>query len=429
MQSAQSLASLLRPKTLDQYVGQQHLLGTNAPLRSLLESQQLCSMIFWGSPGCGKTSLVHVIEHQWKTPIIHMSAISSGVKDIKSLDSHEQSLFSQQKVVFVDEIHRFNKAQQDAFLPLVENGQVCLIGATTENPSFSINRALLSRIQVFRLKPLAKDDLHKLITRAIEQINQQTNTATLNITDDSKQILVDMCAGDARKLLNVLELASVLARSESAEEITSEHIQNAHGEKALNIDKHGNMYYDLLSAFHKSVRGSDVDASLFYFARMLMASDDITPIARRLLAIASEDIGNADPKALTLCLDAWDVYHRVGVAEGERAVAQAVIYCALAPKSNAVYTAFKTAKKLAEQYASAPVPSHLSNREEEKRQTDSEYQYAHNYPHAFAAEQEFLPSEVTERDFYQPQDRGFEKQLSQKVAFLQQLREQAKQHD
>jgi putative ATPase len=337
MSSKRPLADLLRPACLSDYVGQQHLLGKQGPIRQLCERKQLCSMILWGPAGCGKTSLVNLLKEHWQLPILYLSAISSGIKDIKSLvSSNTNDLFGQQKIVFVDEIHRFNKAQQDAFLPYVENGEIILIGATTENPAFSINCALLSRMRVFTLQALSKTDLNELLAKAFNFVNEQrkkTNKVNIVCETLAKQLFINGCGGDARRLLSSIEVALSLLPESSPEtissgssiELTKQIAENACGEQVGSFDKQGDAYYDILSAFHKSIRGSSVDGSLFWFARLTLASTDIVPICRRLLAIASEDIGNADPKALQICLNAWDVYHRVGKSEGERAVAQAVI--------------------------------------------------------------------------------------------------------
>ncbi|MFT4652480.1 MAG: putative ATPase [Patiriisocius sp.] len=433
MSSKRPLADLLRPACLSDYVGQQHLLGKQGPIRQLCERKQLCSMILWGPAGCGKTSLVNLLKEHWQLPILYLSAISSGIKDIKSLvSSNTNDLFGQQKIVFVDEIHRFNKAQQDAFLPYVENGEIILIGATTENPAFSINCALLSRMRVFTLQALSKTDLNELLAKAFNFVNEQrkkTNKVNIVCETLAKQLFINGCGGDARRLLSSIEVALSLLPESSPEtissgssiELTKQIAENACGEQVGSFDKQGDAYYDILSAFHKSIRGSSVDGSLFWFARLTLASTDIVPICRRLLAIASEDIGNADPKALQICLNAWDVYHRVGKSEGERAVAQAVIYCALAPKSNAVYEAFKKAKVLAKEYANAPVPFHLRNSTSQITKDlghGEAYQYAHNYEYGFTPQQSYLPDEVSISNIYQPSDRGFERQLAQKIAFL-----------
>jgi putative ATPase len=421
----QPLANLLRPEHLDNYVGQQHLIGENGPIRQLCERNQICSMILWGPPGCGKTSLVYLLEKYWQLPIINLSAITSGIKDIKALvaqdgKASQVGLFSTKKIVFVDEIHRFNKTQQDAFLPHVESGAIVLIGASTENPAFSVNSALLSRMRVFTLHKLNDADLNALLLRAMSEVNQGKPEPLL-CEQQAIDLLIQLADGDARRLLTNFEVATSLVTTNI---LTEALVIKASGERIANFDKSGDHYYDTLSAFHKSIRGSSVDGGLFWYARLLLASSDVTPICRRLLAIASEDIGNADPKALGLCLDAWDVYHRVGAAEGERAIAQAVVYCALAPKSNAVYVAFKQAKRLAAEHATQPVPFHLRNATSKITKDlghGKGYQYAHNYDHAYTPEQSYLPDAMTEQDIYQPSERGFESKLKQKMDFLKHL--------
>ncbi len=436
MHSDLPLASLLRPTVLSDFVGQQHLVGENAPLKRLFEAKKLCSMILWGPPGCGKTTLVNLLQHYWNLELISLSAITSGIKELKNvLDSQPDDLFSQKKIIFIDEIHRFNKVQQDALLPHIEEGRIVFIGATTENPAFSVNSALLSRTKVFILNPLSKEDLQALTKRALGVLNKQDSNYELQLSTEASDYLINISNGDARKLLTTLELSAELANNNQSEHntdsvfvIDKSVIAQSNGTDIADFDKNGDRYYDLLSAFHKSVRGSCVDGSLFYFARATLASTDITPICRRLLAIATEDIGNADPRAMQVCLNAWDIYHRVGPSEGERAVAQAVIYCALAPKSNAVYNAFKKAKKLAKQHIHAEVPLHLRNSTSQitsELQHGVGYEYAHNYPHAFASNQSYLPEQVKESHFYQPQERGFEKKLLQKIEFLEELKRQA----
>lgn len=424
MSKSLPLAHLLRPKTLEQFVGQSHLLGTNGTIRQLCEQQQLCSMILWGPPGCGKTSLVHVLEHYWQIPIVTLSAVNAGIKDIKAITQSSPQL-TQTSVVFVDEIHRFNKTQQDAFLPYVESGQVVLLGATSENPAFSINKALLSRLKVFTLKPLDKNDMTLLVKKSLAYLSESTKR-TLEIEKNAVNSLLNLANGDARKLLGTIDIAASLL-SPTKLKITNDLIAAAGGSSIGDFDKNGDHYYDILSAFHKSIRGSSVDGGLYWFARLLMCSDDIIPIARRLLAISTEDIGNADPKAMQVCLNAWDIYHRVGKSEGERAIAQAIVYCALAPKSNAVYRAFSDVKAYAAKTANAPVPLHLRNSVSElsKQEKHGEgYQYAHNFEYAFAPEQEYMPEGHRQVDFYKPSDRGFEKRLQQKIDFLHSLREQ-----
>ncbi|MDT0627050.1 replication-associated recombination protein A [Alteromonas sp. W364] len=424
--SYQPLASLLRPVSLSDYVGQSHLVGEHGTISKMLAQSTCYSMIFWGPPGSGKTSLVHLIAKQLDADVIELSAINAGVKEIRAAigDSDNVDLFQKQKVVFVDEIHRFNKSQQDAFLPYVESGHIILIGATTENPSFSVNRALLSRMRVFILEKLQAEDLEQLFSRAISFIKAR-DESTFEIDDEAKQALLMHANGDARTLLMSIEICADMLANES--QINLSMVQKATGSKVLAFDKDGDHYYDLLSAFHKSVRGSSADGALYWFAKLIRSGGDPLVIARRLLAIASEDIGNADPRALQVCLNAWDLYHRVGPAEGERALAQAVIYCALAPKSNAVYKAFKAAMKAVENHTDGEVPVHLRNAPTalaKEMGHGSGYRYAHNEPHAYAAGETYLPDALIGERFYEPSDRGLEKQLKAKMAFLRSLDEQ-----
>ncbi|MBT1449613.1 replication-associated recombination protein A [Glaciecola sp. XM2] len=426
MSSRSPLADALRPSSFEEYAGNADLMGPQGVLTTLVKANQIPSMILWGPPGCGKTSLVHVLSQVLDVEIIKISAINTGIKDIKQIAEQAQqsrdSLFSQSSLVFVDEIHRFNKSQQDAFLPYVESGAIRLIGATTENPSFSINQALLSRLRVFTLTPLTEADLEKLTVRGLTHLNAGREGKPLSLSDSSQQALIKHANGDARRLLNALELAADIVGEGS--ELTLAILEQAVGETIAAFDKQGDHYYDLLSAFHKSIRGSATDASLYWFARMLIANTDVSPICRRLLAIASEDIGNADPKALQVCLNAWDIYHRVGAAEGERAIAQAVIYCALAPKSNAVYNAFKAAKADALKHANEPVPIHLRNAPTQLAKDaghGASYVYPHNLNTAYATGVNYFPENMPQSEYYQPNPRGFEKHLQQKIAYLQEL--------
>ncbi|MBF7072851.1 replication-associated recombination protein A [Glaciecola sp. MH2013] len=425
--SYEPLASILRPDTLDDYVGQQHLVGQGGTIQKMLEQQACYSMIFWGPPGTGKTSLVQVIAKQLDADVIELSAISAGVKDIRNAigNPDDKSLFDRQKVVFVDEIHRFNKSQQDAFLPFVESGHIILIGATTENPSFSVNRALLSRMRVFILEKLTQQELQVLLNKALKH-TEKTNKQGYTFDAKAEQALLFHSNGDARTLLMSAEICFDMA--EPGKKIDIDIVQKATGSKTLAFDKDGDHYYDLLSAFHKSIRGSSVEGGMYWFARLLKSGGDPLVIARRLLAIASEDIGNADPRALQICLNSWDLYHRVGPSEGERALAQAVIYCALAPKSNAVYKAFKAASALASETGHLEVPSHLRNAPSalaKEMGHGANYRYAHNEAHAYAAGESYLPSEISDVTFYEPSERGLEKQLKAKLAFLKSLDDNA----
>jgi putative ATPase len=351
---------------------------------------------------------------------VRISAVTDGVKEIRGAIAlaKENAAMQQQTMVFVDEVHRFNKGQQDAFLPHIESGLFQFVGATTENPAFSLNNALLSRARIFILKKLSESALGYLLDKGLSHLSEN-----LTIDANAKQALIKLSNGDGRRLLTQLEVAAQLAESD---QIELSHISESNGNALPAFDRDGDAFYDVLSAFHKSVRGSSVDGALFYFARLLSAGCEATAIARRLLAIASEDIGNADPKAIGVCLTAWDVYHRVGPAEGERAIAQAITYCALAPKSNAVYKAFKAAQQAAVQNPNAEVPNHLRNAPTSLAKTmghGDQYRYAHNEEHAYAAGEYYLPEGVV-GNFYQPEPRGFEKQLIEKQRFLAALDQQ-----
>ncbi|WP_026374957.1 replication-associated recombination protein A [Aestuariibacter salexigens] len=417
------LASRLRPQTLSHYIGQSHLLSEGRPLFRALQSGSAHSMILWGPPGSGKTSLAEMIARHCHAHVIRLSAVTSGVKDIRQAVQEAKDVAvqdDQQTILFVDEVHRFNKSQQDAFLPYIEDGTITFIGATTENPSFELNSALLSRARVYILKPLTDIELSALIERALQDTTLGLGDRQLSIADDAKAALLASSGGDARRLLNTLELAADLCE---VNVIELSHIADAVGTSVAQFDKQGDHYYDMLSAFHKSVRGSSPDAAVYWIARMLTAGCEATVIARRLLAIASEDIGNADPRALTICVSAWDTYHRVGKHEGERAIAQAAIYCACAAKSNAVYAAFNQAMQEAKQHGHLDVPAHLRNAPTalaKQMNHGAEYRYAHDYDNAYAAGECYLPEEIKDTRYYQPNERGMESKIKQKLDFLRQ---------
>jgi putative ATPase len=438
------LAAIMRPKTLDDYVGQQHILADDSPLSRAIENGHCHSLIFWGPPGSGKTTLAEIIAQHADAEIERVSAVTSGIKEIRSaidkakLRAQGKGQNKRRTVLFVDEVHRFNKSQQDAFLPHIEDGTIIFIGATTENPAFELNRALLSRARLYTLKKLTLDDLAQVLKRAVALCQSEQNIV-IELNADAKQSLLNRADGDARRLLNLLEncLDSVIATEQV---IPNNSQDSAHLVKAISValiakvagskvalyDKGGDAFYDLISAFHKSVRGSSPDAALYWYARILNAGGDALYVARRLLAIASEDIGNADPRALQMGVNAWETFHRVGPSEGERAIAQATVYMALAPKSNAVYQAFNKAKALAEQTNQLDVPAHLKNVKgsaSEEQGDGRGYRYAHDEVNAFAAGENYFPEALALGDdshtkLYQPTERGLEKQLKEKLDYL-----------
>jgi putative ATPase len=422
------LAARLRPVSIDEYAGQEHLFAEGKPLRKMLEAGHCHSMILWGPPGTGKTTLAELIAQYTQAEVIKLSAVTSGVKEIRAAmeKAEENGRYNQRTLLFVDEVHRFNKSQQDAFLPFVESGVVTFIGATTENPSFELNNALLSRTRVYVLKPLSDDALESLINRALTDTDKGIGDKKLTIDDDAKAALIGLSSGDGRRVLTYLELSADFTATAS---ISLRDVEQAVGEKVASYDNKGDTFYDLISAFHKSVRGSDPDAALYWYARILQGGGDALYVGRRLLAIASEDIGNADPRAMQLCLNAWDTFHRVGPAEGERAIAQATVYCALAAKSNAVFMAFSDAKALAKKTSDAPVPSHLRNAPTSLLKDlghGEGYRYAHNEAHAFAAGEVYFPKGLEGTRLYEPNDRGLEKALKAKRDFLDELNTNSK---
>lgn len=419
------LAERLRPRTLGDVIGQQHLLGEGMALRLAFESGQPHSCILWGPPGVGKTTIARLMADAFDALFITISAVLGGVKDIREAVEQAQAardgLEQRRTIVFVDEVHRFNKSQQDAFLPHVESGLFTFIGATTENPSFEVNSALLSRAAVYVLQPLGEDDLRHLVTRA------QGIGAVPAIEKTAEDRLIAYADGDARRLLNTLETLAVAAGREKLEQVTDVWLLRVLGERMRRYDKGGEQFYDTISALHKSVRGSDPDAALYWFVRMLDGGADPRYMARRLIRMAAEDVGLADPRALRLALDAAEVYERLGSPEGELALAECVVYLAVAPKSNAVYKAFNEAKAFVKKDGSRPVPMHLRNAPTKlMKELDygKGYRYAHDEEGGFAAGERYLPDGMPDPGFYRPVERGLEIRIADKLRDLKKLNNQ-----
>ncbi|EGU52600.1 recombination factor protein RarA [Vibrio orientalis CIP 102891 = ATCC 33934] len=422
------LAARMRPETLDQYIGQQHILGVGKPLRRALEAGHIHSMILWGPPGTGKTTLAEVAANYANAEVERVSAVTSGVKEIRAAieRARENKLAGRRTILFVDEVHRFNKSQQDAFLPHIEDGTVTFIGATTENPSFELNNALLSRARVYKLTSLAQQDIRLALKQAIEDKERGLGNVEASFAEGVLDRLSELVNGDARMSLNYLELLYDMAEEDEqgVKVITLPLLAEVAGEKVSRFDNKGDIWYDLISAVHKSIRGSNPDAALYWSARMIAAGCDPLYIARRLLAIASEDVGNADPRAMQVALSAWDCFTRVGPAEGERAIAQAIVYLACAPKSNAVYTAWKQALTDAHNLPEYEVPVHLRNAPTSLMKDlgyGQEYRYAHDEPGAYAAGEQYLPPEMAETRYYQPTNRGLETKIGEKLDYLASL--------
>ena len=427
------LAEQLRPKTLDEVVGQSHLLGENKPLRLAFQSGKLPSMILWGPPGVGKTTLARLIANTADAEFIPISAVLSGIRDIREAVERAELTLQQhgrKTILFVDEVHRFNKGQQDAFLPFVESGLITFIGATTENPSFEVNSALLSRAQVFVLNALSETELDLLLTRA-----QQLVAPNAKLTDAVKEQVLGYADGDARRLLNFLEGLFNAAEGANVTDIDEAFLQTTMASKLRRFDKGGEAFYDQISALHKSVRGSNPDAALYWFLRMIDGGADPLYLGRRIIRMAIEDIGLADPRAQTMALEAWQIYERLGSPEGELALANMVIYLAIAPKSNAAYNAYNQAKAFVAQDKSRPVPLHLRNAPTKLMKAldyGKEYRYAHNEPEAYAAGEQYFPDDLYldkngqpdkngPPQFYNPTPRGLEGKIGEKMAHLKEL--------
>jgi len=425
------LAERMRPTSLTDFMGQDHLLGEGKPLRNSIESGNLHSMLFWGPPGTGKTTLARLIASHSNANFIAISAVLSGVKEIRAaIDQAKQAQkLGQSTLLFVDEVHRFNKSQQDAFLPHVEDGTFTFVGATTENPSFELNNALLSRARLYKLKSLDKGALGKIIQHAVGSTESGFEDGDISISADGMEQIINAADGDARRALNILEIVAELTEAESGQKVIStKSIAAVIADGGRRFDKGGDLFYEQISALHKSVRGSNPDASLYWFARMVDGGVDPLYVARRVVRMASEDIGNADPRALQIAVSAWETYERLGSPEGELAIAQAITYLAVAPKSNAVYKAWNSVLADVREGGSAEVPVHLRNAPTKVMKElgyGHAYRYAHDETEAYAAGETYFPDEVGEQKYYHPVDRGMEIRIRERMEYLRSLDEKA----
>ena len=424
-QEYQPLADRMRPLQLRDFTGQEHILAPGKPLRTAIEAGRLHSMVFWGVPGTGKTTLARIIAGSCNAQFLTLSAVLGGVKDIRAAIEQARQyreVYDRDTVLFVDEAHRFNKAQQDAFLPHVEDGTITFIGATTENPSFELNNALLSRVRVYVLKPLSAEHIQSILKRALSDTSRGLGGSNISIDPDALQQLVASADGDARRALNLLEIASDLAEHGRISTALVQEVVSGGGLRRF--DRGGDIFHEQISALHKSVRGSAPDAALYWFARMIDGGCDPLYVARRVVRMASEDIGNADPRALQLALNAWDTQERLGSPEGELAIAQAVVYMACAPKSNAVYLALNEAVKDARNHGTLEVPLHLRNAPTRLMQAmdyGRDYRYAHDEDQGYAAGENYFPEGLEGRRYYFPVERGLEIRIAEKLARLREL--------